>query len=54
MSDARAATHLGIPSVLVGIPMRGKHSPLEMVHLDDLANVLRLVAIELGDQYDFP
>jgi putative aminopeptidase FrvX len=53
MSDARAATQLGIPSVLVGIPMRGKHSPLEMVHLDDLANVLRLVTIELGDQYNF-
>ena len=53
MSDARAATQLGIPSVLIGIPMRGKHSPLETVHLDDLANVLRLAAIELSDPYDF-
>jgi putative aminopeptidase FrvX len=37
MSDARTALPLGIPSALIGIPMRGKHSPLETVHLKDLA-----------------
>lgn len=36
MSDARTALPLGIPSSLIGIPMRGKHSPLETVHLGDL------------------
>ncbi|MBN2305915.1 MAG: M20/M25/M40 family metallo-hydrolase [Anaerolineae bacterium] len=43
MSDARTAAGLGVPSVLVGLPMRGKHAPLETVHLDDLAHAVRLV-----------
>lgn len=44
MSDARAATWLGIPSALVGIPMRGKHAPLETLHLGDLARTVELLA----------
>lgn len=49
MSDARAATMLGIPSALVGIPMRGKHAPLETLHLDDLAHTAQVVATALFD-----
>src|SRR5260221_710869 len=43
MSDARAVTPLGIPSALVGLPMRGKHSPMEMISLDDLVIATRLL-----------
>lgn len=42
MSDARIATPLGIPSAILGIPMRSKHAPLEMIHLDDLHSVISL------------
>ncbi len=41
ISDARVATWLGIPSVVIGLPMRSKHSPVEMVHLDDLIYATR-------------
>ncbi len=51
MSDARTATWLGIPSALVGIPMRGKHAPLESLHLDDLAQAVRLLTATLTDPY---
>jgi len=43
MSDARVVTWLGIPSAMVGIPMRNKHAPLETIHLDDLAHSVRLL-----------
>jgi len=43
MSDARVTTWLGVPSAIIGLPMRGKHAPLEAVHLDDLANAARLL-----------
>lgn len=51
MSDARTAAWLGIPSALVGIPMRGKHAPLETAHLDDLVHTAELIALELADPY---
>jgi putative aminopeptidase FrvX len=54
MSDARTATWLGIPSALIGLPMRSKHAPLEMVHLDDIMHAAQLIALELGDPYDLP
>ena len=43
MSDARVASWLGIPSALIGLPMRGKHAPLETVHLDDLVFATQLL-----------
>jgi putative aminopeptidase len=43
MSDARVAGWLGLPSALIGLPMRGKHAPLETVHLDDLVCAARLL-----------
>ncbi len=48
MSDARVTTWLGVPSAIIGLPMRGKHAPLEVVHLDDLANAARLLAVVLN------
>ncbi|MCS7070278.1 MAG: M20/M25/M40 family metallo-hydrolase, partial [Anaerolinea sp.] len=35
MSDALAAADLGIPSAVIGLPMRSKHAPLEMIDLRD-------------------
>ncbi len=43
MSDARAALWAGVPSALVGVPMRGKHAPLETLHLGDLAHAVQLL-----------
>ncbi len=43
MADSRAAVPLAIPSAVLGIPMRGKHAPLETLHLDDLNAALRLL-----------
>lgn len=48
MSDARAASMLGIPSAIIGLPIRGKHSPLEIIALDDLANAVRLLTAALS------
>lgn len=48
MSDARTATWLGIPSALVGIPIRSKHGPLETLFLDDLVHATALLACELN------
>lgn len=46
MSDARVVTWLAIPSAVVGIPMRGKHSAQEMIHLQDVyASVKLLLAV---------
>lgn len=47
MSDARAAALLGIPSAIVGIPMRGKHAPLETLALGDLHSAIALLRYTL-------
>lgn len=47
ISDARAATWLGIPSAVIGLPLRSKHAPLELLHLDDLAWAVELLAAAL-------
>jgi len=47
MSDARVATWLGIPSALIGLPLRGKHAPFETAHLNDLTEAVRLLAAVL-------
>lgn len=46
-SDARTAQALAVPSVLVGLPMRGKHGPLETVHLGDLGAAIDLLTAAL-------
>jgi len=43
MSDARAVSWTGTPSALLGLPLRGKHGPLETVNLDDIAHALALL-----------
>jgi putative aminopeptidase FrvX len=44
MSDARVVSWTGTPSALVGLPLRSKHAPLEMIHLNDLVNTSHLLA----------
>lgn len=48
MSDARAVTWLGIPSAIIGIPMRGKHSPAEMIHVNDVTHTIHLLTAALS------
>jgi len=43
MADARASLPLGIPSAVLGIPMRGKHAPLEILDTTDLDSTLALL-----------
>jgi len=43
-ADAVKLTRTGIPSGLISVPNRYMHSPNEIVDLDDLENVARLVA----------
>jgi putative aminopeptidase FrvX len=52
MSDARVAPQLGIPSAIVGIPMRGKHSPLETIHLHDLDTITQVLGAYVRGHYD--
>lgn len=52
MSDARVAPQLGIPSAIVGIPMRGKHSPLETIHLHDLDTITQHLAAYVRGNHD--
>lgn len=47
MSDARATQPLAIPGAMVGLPMRGKHGPLETARLDDLAAAVALLTAML-------
>ncbi len=48
ISDARAALPAAIPSALLGLPMRGKHAPLETMHWDDVASTVDLLEAALA------
>lgn len=43
MSDARASLPLAIPSAVIGLPLRGKHAPLETIDLRDAAAAVDLL-----------
>ncbi len=43
-ADALHITRAGVPTGLVSIPLRYMHSPVELVSLDDLEAVIRVVA----------
>jgi endoglucanase len=43
-ADAMHLSRGGIPTAVVGLPLRYMHSPVEMVQLDDVANAARLIA----------
>jgi endoglucanase len=43
-ADAIHISRQGIPTGLIGLPLRYMHSPVEMVQLDDVANAAKLAA----------
>src|SRR3954464_3729668 len=43
-ADAIHLSRAGIPTAVVSIPLRHMHSPVEMVQMDDVANVAKLIA----------
>jgi putative aminopeptidase FrvX len=54
MSDARSATQNGIPSALIGIPMSGKHSASETIHLRDMMGILSILKTAIQTITDLP
>jgi putative aminopeptidase FrvX len=51
MSDAKPLRLGDVPSAVIGIPMRGKHSPAEIVSLNDVVGAVRLI-VELAQRID--
>jgi len=55
-ADAIHYSRAGIPTAVVGLPLRYMHSPVEMVQLDDVANAAALIAAfaqRLGPETSF-
>src|SRR5690606_16611754 len=48
-TDAFAYSNSGVPSALISLPLRYMHTTVEMVHMDDLDNVIRLIYETLGN-----
>lgn len=42
-TDSFAYAHEGCPSVLISIPLRYMHTPVEMIHKSDIENTIRLM-----------
>lgn len=42
-TDAFAYSNAGVPSALISLPLRYMHTTVEMVHMEDLDNVIRLI-----------
>lgn len=42
-TDAFAYSNGGVPSALISLPMRYMHTTVEMVHREDVDNVIRLI-----------
>lgn len=47
-TDAFAYSNAGVPSALISLPLRYMHTTVEMVHKEDLDNVIRLIYETLG------
>jgi tetrahedral aminopeptidase len=57
-TDAFAYSNLGVPSALISLPLKYMHTTVEMVHLDDIQNVIKLIfnalkEIKPGDSYSY-
>ncbi len=55
-TDAFAYSNSGVPSALISLPLRYMHTTVEMVHRDDVENVIRLILEclkNIKDQHDF-
>ncbi len=42
-TDAFAYSNVGVPSALISLPLKYMHTTVEMVHLDDVQNVIELI-----------
>ena len=42
-TDAFAYSNEGVPSALISLPLRYMHTTVEMAHIDDVENVIRLI-----------
>ena len=42
-TDAFAYSNGGVASALISLPLRYMHTPVEMVHRDDVENVIKLI-----------
>jgi putative aminopeptidase FrvX len=42
-TDAFAYSNGGVPSALISLPLRYMHTTVEMVHRDDVENVIQLI-----------
>jgi len=57
-TDAFAYSNGGVPSALISLPLRYMHTTVEMVHRDDVENVIKLIYESLqrmqnGDAYSY-
>jgi putative aminopeptidase FrvX len=55
-TDAFAYTSGGIPSVLISLPLRYMHTTVEMVAIEDVENVIRLIydsLLKLSPDFNF-
>jgi endoglucanase len=50
IADSKTTILLGLPSAVLGLPMRSKHAPLEVVHLDDLVRTVDLLAAVVASE----
>jgi putative aminopeptidase FrvX len=55
-TDAFAYSNGGVPSALISLPLRYMHTTVEMVHREDVENVIRLIyetLLKLENNHDF-
>lgn len=57
-TDAFAYSNNGVPSALIALPLRYMHTTVEMIHSDDVANVIRLMyesvrGIQTGETFSY-
>ncbi|HPN71604.1 MAG TPA: M42 family peptidase, partial [Saprospiraceae bacterium] len=57
-TDAFAYSNGGVPSALISLPLRYMHTTVEMAHIDDIENVIKLIyetllAIEDGHNFKY-
>ncbi|MGV8879469.1 MAG: M42 family metallopeptidase [Sphingobacteriaceae bacterium] len=55
-TDAFAYSNDGVPSALISLPLRYMHTTVEMIHKEDVDNVIRLIyetLLEIEDGQDF-
>ena len=55
-TDAFAYSNGGVPSALISLPLRYMHTTVEMVHRDDVENVIKLIyetLLKLENNHDF-